>query len=38
MTFLWGYDQVDINWNHLSELYRVALKVQLDTIQINDSN
>ena len=24
MTFLWSYDQSDINWEHLSELYRVA--------------
>ena len=24
MTFIWSYDQADINWNHLSELYRVA--------------
>ena len=24
MTFLWSYDQSDMNWEHLSELYRVA--------------
>lgn len=24
MTFLWSYDQTDTNWEHLSELYRVA--------------